>query len=99
MSEASSPHSDSSASERPVERPAAAIESGWLIEHESHFPRHRWLRLLDIAHDGIARAEITWTEDSSLALRFARRYDARLFALLHPGHCTLALLTEHQWGL
>lgn len=70
--------------------------SGWLIEHEDHFPRHRWLRAYK--YQGEHAGKLEWTEDSNTALRFARREDAVNFAWLHPDHCTLALITEHVWG-
>lgn len=72
-------------------------EVGWLIEQDNHFPRHRWLRLVVESYNGVPRARIDWTEHADLALRFARREDARAFAALHHEHCTLALLTEHWW--
>ena len=73
---------------------------GWLIEQEIHFPRHRWLRLDYDLSDGVPQpARIGWTENANLALRFGRREDARLFALLHPDACRQALFTSHSFGL
>ena len=86
----------------PVQRPVGRLaperaEVGWLIEQDNHFPRHKWLRLVVESNNGVPRARIDWTEHADLALRFARREDARAFAALHHEHCTLALLTEHWW--
>lgn len=69
--------------------------SGWLIEHEEHSPRHRWLRAIKYAGD--QKGTVEWTEDSNLAIRFARREDAINFAWLFPEFCVLALITEHVW--
>ena len=75
------------------------IESGWLIEQENHFPRHRWLRVVVELTNGVPRGRIDWTENAAVALRFSRRCDALAFAALHAEHCTLALLTSHSFGL
>lgn len=84
--------------ERPVVRPEPErADVGWLIEQDDHAPRHRWLRLVMEPNNGVPRARIDWTEHADLALRFARREDARAFAALHHEHCTLVLLTEHWW--
>lgn len=71
-------------------------ETGWLIEAEDHSRGYAWLRLVQWP-GSTTKVDILWTADSSNALRFARREDAVAFAWLHPQHCTLALVTEHQW--
>lgn len=73
-----------------------ARDTGWLLEHEDHRSGHRWLRA--IKYSGDMKGAVEWTEDSNLALRFARRDDAVNFAWLFPEMCTLALITEHVWG-
>lgn len=69
--------------------------TGWLLEHEDHRTGHRWLRAIKYAGD--VKGTVEWTDDSNLALRFARRIDAVDFAWLFPEMCTLALITEHVW--
>lgn len=78
---------------------AEKIEYGWLIEHHATNP-HRWLRCLtwDTFSDH-PTATLGWTEDACVAMRFARREDAEAFAYLHPEFCTLARITEHQFGV
>lgn len=74
-------------------------EYGWLIEHHSTNP-HRWLRCLtwEIYSDK-PRATLEWHEEAVVAMRFARKEDAEAFAYLHPEFCTLAKITEHQFGV
>lgn len=70
----------------------------WLIEHYDYNQPdgHRWLRIWTLGSvNGIPKAELTWTTDAQIALRFSRKQDAEFFALLHPEWCTLATLTEH----
>jgi hypothetical protein len=70
-----------------------ARETGWLIEDEDHFPKHRWLRA--IKYVGDEKGTVEWTEDANLAIRFARRRDAVDFAWLFPNMTVMALITEH----
>lgn len=70
----------------------------WLIEHYDHNTPagHRWLRIwVTGSINGIDKAELTWTTDAQVALRFARKQDAELFALMHREWCVLATITEH----
>lgn len=69
----------------------------WLIEHYDHNNGgHRWLRIwVTGSINGIDKAELTWTNDAQIALRFARQQDAEMFALLHRDWCVLARITEH----
>lgn len=75
-----------------------SVETVWLIEGDPHYPPAQWIRLIERSVNGRYRTEIGWTEDSSLALRFARKIDARAFALLHPEECTLATITKHVFS-
>ena len=70
------------------------IETGWLIEAQDHSSGHQWLRIIK---DSSTR--IDWTPYAEAALRFSRKEDAVLFAWLHKEHCTLALVTEHSFGV
>ena len=73
-------------------------ETGWLIQADESFRDGRiWLCLQPCWDSGVERRQIGWTEDSESATRFARRIDARNFALLHPKHCTLACLIEYHF--
>lgn len=70
----------------------------WLIEHYDYNKRgHRWLRIwVTGSINGIDKVELTWTEHASLALRFSRKEDAEMFALMHRDWCILANITSHQ---
>lgn len=69
----------------------------WLIEHYDYNTHgHRWLRIwVNGSINGINKAELTWTTDAQEALRFSRKQDAEMFALMHREWCVLATLTEH----
>lgn len=76
--------------------PVAAVAqpvAGWLIEDQDHFPRHRWLRIVDDA----MRAYLQWDEDANVATRFARRDDAVHFQKLHIDFCALSIVTGHTF--
>ena len=71
-----------------VESDSYSPQHGWLIEVENGL-MPLWLKL--------NVSGITWTSDSSEALRFARKQDAetfRTFARLG----TLYVVTEHTWS-
>jgi hypothetical protein len=65
----------------------------WLIEDQDHFPRHRWLRIVEETK----RAYLSWTEDANIAARFARRDDAVGFQKLHVDFCALSIVTGHTF--
>jgi hypothetical protein len=76
----------------------ADYQTYWLVEHYyySQPDGHRWLRIwINGSVNGIPKAELTWTNEAQLALRFSRKQDAEHFALLHRDWCVLATVTEH----
>lgn len=56
----------------------------------------RWLRLMTSTNGFKRSAEIVWTNDASVALRFSRPQDAEAFCYLHPEPAFLARITEHM---
>jgi hypothetical protein len=71
-------------------------EYGWLIEsYELGMVTKKPQYLRVIMHGGTA--QVTWTEDSEVALRFARAEDAANFARMNPQHAVLAKITDHYW--
>jgi hypothetical protein len=67
--------------------------SVWLIEDQDHFPRHRWLRIVDAGKT----AYLDWETDANLAARFARRDDAVAFQKLHIDFCALTFVSSHSF--
>ena len=65
----------------------------WLTEDQDHFPRHRWLRIVDAGKT----AYLTWEHDANIATHFARRDDAVCFQKLHLEFCALSIVTEHAF--
>lgn len=77
----------------PAVMPAAPSDAVWLIEDQDHFPRHRWLRIVEETK----RAYLSWTEDANVAVRFCRRADAVGFQKLHVDFCALSIVTGHTF--
>lgn len=65
----------------------------WLIEDQDHFPRHRWLRIVDVGKE----AYLQWEYDANRATHFARRDDAVAFQKLHLNFCALSIVTGHTF--
>lgn len=72
-------------------------ESGWLIENyfKSATNKPLWFRMFSYKQQDQPTPE--WTEESSVAMRFARESDAAWMAMLYPKMCCLAHITEHVW--
>jgi len=66
-------------------------DSVWLIEDQDHFPRHRWMRIVDAGKT----AYLQWEHDANIATHFARREDAIAFQKLHLDFCALSIVTSH----
>lgn len=79
-----------------AEAPAGQGEAdrqAWLIEDQDHFPRHRWLRIVDAGKE----AYLQWEHDANRATHFARRDDAVAFQKLHLDFCALSIVTGHTF--
>jgi len=74
-----------------------AVDAGeneaWLIEDQDHFPRHRWLRIVDTGKT----AHLQWENDANTATHFGRREDAVAFQKLHVDFCALSIVTGHTF--
>lgn len=74
-----------------------AVDAGeketWLIEDQDHFPRHRWLRIVDTGKT----AHLQWENDANTATHFGRRDDAVAFQKLHVDFCALSIVTGHTF--
>lgn len=78
--------------ERGSHEPKEQRSSGWLLEHDKARP-YKWVRAEK--YQGFIEGTLEWTEDASLAIRFAREVDAKQFAWLHFEFGKEALITEH----
>ncbi len=73
-------------------------ETGWLIELPDwgDKPLNYWSGYY--GHGGLHGGESRWTENPNLAVRFARKQDAkRASELMEPPFCSMIRIHDHAW--